>query len=84
MNAPAFWTYARPAEDAPDYYTEADLDRWHNFIIEMGPKLIERSYRRTFGDSVPDLDLKVIADALHDGVQDATARFFTEINGGDL
>lgn len=84
MNAPAFWTYARPAEDAPDYYSEADLDKWQSRIIDEAAKFIEASYRKEFGDSVPDLNMQPIADALHDGVQDATARFFTEINGGDL
>ena len=83
-NYPAISAFTRFPEPDEDYYSEADLDAWYSRIITEAAAFIEASYRKEFGDSVPDLNMQPIADALHDGVQDATARFFTEINGGDL
>ncbi len=82
MNAPAFWTYTKPRQDAPDYYSEADLDRWQSRVLDEAMAFIEASYRKEFGIGAPDLNKKELADSLHDGLSDAVAPFFTEIIGG--
>lgn len=82
MNYPHMGNFVSFPEPDPDYYSETDLARWHSDIINKAIAFIEADYRKEFGDSVPDLNKQPIADALHDGIHDGTAPFFTEIIGG--
>lgn len=80
MNAPAFWTYTKPRQDAPDYYSEADLEKG---VQELEARII-RFAQVEFDKLFPGarFNSEAMRPAIRDGLSDATAPFFTEIIGG--